>query len=55
MYDALGNEVKTFANGLVSAGEHTLTVNANDFPSGQYLLKLRVGDQTKVVVVNIVK
>lgn len=55
LYDALGNEVKTLANGIASAGEHTATINASEFASGQYLCKMRIGNETKVVIVNIVK
>jgi len=55
LYDALGNEVKTIANGVVPAGEHTFTINSSDFAAGQYLCKLQIGNETKVVVLNIVK
>lgn len=55
IYDALGNEVKTIANGLVPAGEHTFTINASEFASGQYVCKMKIGNETKVVLVNIVK
>ncbi len=55
IYDALGNEVRTLINGIVPAGEHTYTINASDFTSGQYICKMRIGNETKMVVVNIVK
>ncbi len=55
LYDALGNEVRSFVNGYLTAGEYTLVINANEFPSGQYLCKMKAGNETKVVLINIVK
>ncbi|MFN3307523.1 MAG: T9SS type A sorting domain-containing protein, partial [Candidatus Kapaibacteriota bacterium] len=55
LYDALGNEVKTFVNGFLPAGEYTLVINATEFPSGQYICKMKAGNATKVHLINIVK
>ncbi len=40
LYDVLGREIKTLAEGNYSNGYHRLTLNANDISSGVYTYKL---------------
>jgi hypothetical protein len=43
VYDALGKEVATLVNGRQTAGFHTVTWNAQDFPSGIYFYRIVTG------------
>jgi len=43
IYDTLGRKVKTLVEGLQSAGNHTVTFNADDLTSGMYLCVLESG------------
>jgi Secretion system C-terminal sorting domain/Photosynthesis system II assembly factor YCF48 len=42
VYDILGRQVATLADGKQTAGIHTVTWNARDFPSGVYFYRLTV-------------
>ncbi len=44
LYDVLGREVRTLAEGAREPGSHTIEVNASDLPSGVYVYRLRAGD-----------
>jgi hypothetical protein len=43
VYDVLGREVATLVNGEVSPGEHMVTWNAVNMPSGVYYCRLTLG------------
>ncbi|MCX7879893.1 MAG: T9SS type A sorting domain-containing protein [Ignavibacteria bacterium] len=55
LVDVFGKEVKTLVNGFTRAGDYSLTINADEFASGQYLCKMKVGNTSKFVVLNIIK
>ena len=42
IYNTLGQLVDTLIDGVVPAGEHTITWDATDMPSGSYLYRLAV-------------
>ncbi|HEY6952442.1 MAG TPA: T9SS type A sorting domain-containing protein [Bacteroidota bacterium] len=44
IYDLLGREVATLANGAMSAGLHEVTFDASKLASGVYFYQLRAGD-----------
>lgn len=44
VFDILGREVATLADGMRGAGEHSVSWNASSFSSGVYLLRLEVSD-----------
>ena len=46
LYDLLGRTVATLADGPVAAGRHTVRWQASSYPSGLYLARLRVNDET---------
>jgi len=46
VYDVMGREVASVAEGEFAAGEHELGFNANDLPAGTYILKLTAGAET---------
>ena len=52
IYDILGREIATMVNGKNQPGEHTITWNASNVPSGVYFYRLTAGDfvQTKKMV-----
>ncbi len=52
VFDILGNEAGTLLNGYLSAGRHTITFNADNFPSGIYLYQMEAGNfvQSKKMV-----
>ena len=43
IYDILGREIVTLVNKLENAGEHKVTFNATNLPSGIYIYKLNAG------------
>ncbi len=43
LYDILGRQVEILASGLYGEGEHELTLNAGDLPSGLYFVNLQSG------------
>lgn len=43
LYDILGRQVEIIASGRYSQGEHELTFNAGDLPSGLYFVNLQSG------------
>jgi hypothetical protein len=47
VYDALGREVALLVNEDKPAGTHTVTWNAQNFPSGVYLYRLVTGDRVE--------
>ncbi|OQY69690.1 MAG: peptidase S8, partial [Ignavibacteriales bacterium UTCHB3] len=46
VYNALGKEVRTLANGEYEAGRHTLDFNAADLASGVYYYTISAGNFT---------
>ena len=52
IFDILGNEQGTLLNGYLSAGKHTISFNAETFPSGVYLYQMEAGNfvQSKKMV-----
>jgi len=52
IYDILGREIATLVNGKNQPGEHTITWNASNVPSGVYFYRIVAGDfvQTKKMV-----
>jgi len=55
VYNVLGQEVKTLVNENLSAGEHQVTFNANDFGSGVYFYKISAGSFTDTRKMMLVK
>ena len=55
VYNVRGQKVATLQNGQQSAGEHELTWNASDQPSGVYLLRLQAAGQSKTSKVLLLK
>ena len=52
IFNALGQQVATLVNGKMSAGQHHVTWDARDVPSGIYFYKLEAGtfNQTRKMV-----
>ncbi len=54
IYDFLGNKIKTFNEGRVAAGYHSIEINLNAFASGTYFYSLKTDKSTitkKMVVI----
>ncbi len=49
VYDVLGREVTVLAEGVLTPGEHALTLDGAGLPSGLYLVRLETGRQTETV------
>jgi len=47
VYDVMGREVTELLNGHLSVGEHRLTFDASDLPSGVYFYRLQAGTETQ--------
>lgn len=48
LYNITGEEVKTYFNGYLGTGFHTLTINGSDLASGVYIYKLVSGSNSAV-------
>ncbi len=48
IYDMLGREVMTLINGVQAAGQHSVTFNASNLPSGVYIYSLTTSDGFKM-------
>jgi len=48
VYDLLGREARRIEAGVLSAGEHRVTLNGDALPSGVYLVRLSAGSETAV-------
>jgi len=56
IYDMLGNEVQTLLNSERNAGNYSdLTINANDFQTGVYMVKITCGSYSASQTINVVK
>lgn len=55
LYDAIGNEVYSFADGTHEAGEYIETINVDGLANGTYILRLVSGNTSKSVKFNVVK
>lgn len=55
LFDANGAKVSTLVNENVSAGEHTIQLNALNLASGSYVCKLSTGNENAILTINVVK
>lgn len=55
VYNLLGEEVATVVDQVQSSGEHVVTFDAGDLPSGVYLYRLSYGNQTSTRSMLLVK
>ncbi len=55
IFNSLGEKVATIIDGVMSAGSHTLTFEANGFASGLYILKMTSGSFSNTIKMNLMK
>ena len=55
VYNVLGQMVSTLANGYMDAGYHTFTWNANNVPSGMYLVRVEAGSNVETQKIMLLK
>ena len=55
VYNIKGQVVETLLNGVMSAGYHTITWNANQLSSGMYFVKVIAGDNVATQKVMLLK
>jgi uncharacterized membrane protein len=55
IFNSLGEKVATLLDGVISAGTHSLTFNANSFASGLYILKMSSGSYSNTIKMNLMK
>jgi len=55
IYNLLGQHVATLYEGMQQAGEHIVTWNASDFPSGIYFARLEAGEQSENIKMVLLK
>ena len=55
VYNTLGQRVATLFSGRASAGEHTVTFNADRFASGVYFCRMEAGGFSKTVKIMLLK
>ncbi len=55
VYDVLGREVSVLVDGFMSAGEHSVTLDAGTLSSGVYLYVLTAGDQRLSRTMTLIK
>ena len=55
IFNSLGEEVATLLDGVMSAGSHSLTFDANGFASCLYILKMTSGSYSNTIKMNLMK
>lgn len=55
IFNSLGEKVAIVMDGIMSAGSHTLTFEANGFASGLYILKMTSGSYSNTIKMNLMK
>lgn len=55
IYNLLGQRVVTLFEGIQQAGEHSITWNATDLPSGVYFARLESGEHSETIKMVLVK
>lgn len=55
LFDAMGVEVATLVNAHLAAGNYSGTLNASALATGNYMLNITAGNNTRVVKVSVVK
>ncbi len=55
VFNVVGQEVGTLVNGPMNAGQHTVSFNGRDLPSGIYLYRLQAGDRTEMKKMTLLK
>ena len=55
VYNIVGQQVATLVDEVMSAGEHTVTWNASDMPSGIYVVQLESGNQVFTRKITLIK
>ena len=55
IYNLLGQRVATIFEGMHEAGEHTITWDASDFPSGVYFARLEAGEHSENIKMVLLK
>lgn len=55
VFDVLGRHVATLADGVMEAGRHSATLNANLLPPGLYVYRLEAGERTLTQRVTVVR
>lgn len=55
IYNLVGQQVATLTNGMRLAGEHSVTWNASDFPSGIYFARLEAEERSKSIKLILLK
>ncbi len=55
VYNLMGQEVVTLINGIQTAGEHSVTLDASNLPSGTYFYSMKSGDFTETKTMVLVK
>jgi aminopeptidase N len=51
--DMLGRQLRYQSYGVVDAGEHSFPVGISEFPSGNYLLRMHVGEEMEARIITI--
>lgn len=55
VYNALGQEIQTLAEGTFSAGEHEVVFNGDGLPSGVYYCRLQQGSSVQIKSLSLIK
>ena len=55
VYNLIGQKVAVLENGIILAGEHRLTWNAGNMPSGVYFAKVQAGNKAESIKMTVMK
>jgi hypothetical protein len=55
VFNVLGKELATLADGIRTAGQHEVKFDATNFPSGLYFYRLEAGGQTETRRMELLK
>lgn len=55
LHDALGRQIGILASGILSAGQHDVTIDASELPSGMYIYRLKTDDGVASRLMTVMK
>ncbi len=55
LYDILGNEIRTYVNGIQKGGKYEVQINASELASGVYIYQLSIGNFSSVKKMLVLK
>jgi hypothetical protein len=55
LFNAMGQQIRTLVNGVVTKGESTVELDASDLATGTYLVKIVANDFVSTKKINVIR